>query len=551
MYANHFGLQQEPFSIAPDPRYLFMSERHREALAHLLYGAQGGGGFVLLTGEIGAGKTLVCRCFLQQIPAHCRVAYIFNPKLTVRELLRTICEEFGIALPAGGAAGVETRKPYIDAINAFLLRSHAQGHSNVLIIDEAQNLSAPVLEQLRLLTNLETPERKLLQIMLIGQPELRQMLAAPELEQLAQRVIARYHLGPLGPAETADYVRHRLGVAGLAGTAQPFEAGALRELHRLTRGVPRRINLLCDRALLGAYARGARQVDRATLRQAAAEVFDAAPPASAGRRRWPRRLLAGGAGAALLGAGAWLALAQQTAAPPPPGPVAQVTGVPTAAPIAAPIAAPPAVQEVPAISLAWGREADAWRDLARRWGQVLPTEAGDEPPCQALQRQPAPGLQCFRSSAGLGLLRLLDRPAILTLRDAAGRASHVSLLGLDERHALVQAGEQRQRVPLLALGRQWQGEFQTLWRVPPAYQGQVLPGPGLDWLGQQLARVFDEAPPRGPQIDDAALRARVAAFQRAQGLRSDGRAGPITLMQLNRVAGAAEPRLQPPPTPSR
>ena len=196
MYTNYFNLKQPPFSIAPDPRYLFMSERHREALAHLLYGIGSGGGFVLLTGEIGAGKTTVCRCFIEQVPDNCRLAYIFNPKLSVEELLLTICDEFRIALPpaSSGALGV---KGYVDAINGYLLDSHAQGNNNVLVIDEAQNLSPQVLEQLRLLTNLETSERKLLQIILIGQPELRTMLAQPELEQLAQRVIARYHLGPL------------------------------------------------------------------------------------------------------------------------------------------------------------------------------------------------------------------------------------------------------------------------------------------------------------------------------------------------------------------
>ena len=214
MYAKFFGLRHEPFSIAPDPRYLYMSERHREALAHLLYGLNGGGGFVLLSGEIGAGKTTVCRCFLEKIPKRCNVAYIFNPKLTVEELLKTICDEFRIPVHHDGP-GVATIKDYLDPLNEFLLKTHAVGQNNVLIIDEAQNLSADVLEQLRLLTNLETSERKLLQIILIGQPELRDMLARPELEQLAQRVIARFHLEALSEEETGRYIRHRLMVAGM------------------------------------------------------------------------------------------------------------------------------------------------------------------------------------------------------------------------------------------------------------------------------------------------------------------------------------------------
>src|SRR5580658_3406295 len=196
MYENYFGLNEAPFSIAPDPRYLFMSRRHQEALAHLLYGVNGDGGFVLLTGEVGAGKTTVCRCLLEQVPESCDVAYIFNPKLTVEELLSTICAEFGVACPAG----TTSVKVFVDCINAYLLDAHARGRHTVLIIDEAQNLSADVLEQMRLLTNLETNQRKLLQIILLGQPELTDMLERPELKQLAQRIVARYHLGPLSKA---------------------------------------------------------------------------------------------------------------------------------------------------------------------------------------------------------------------------------------------------------------------------------------------------------------------------------------------------------------
>jgi general secretion pathway protein A len=310
MYAAHFGLKREPFSIAPDPRYLFMSERHREALAHLLYGVRGGGGFVLLTGEIGAGKTTVCRCFLEQVPKRCNVAYIFNPKLTALELLQSVCEEFRIEIH-GRSSEAPTLKDHVDALNEFLLRTHAAGQNNVLIIDEAQNLSIDVLEQLRLLTNLETNERKLLQIILIGQPELRDMLLKPELEQLAQRVVARYHLDPLAEEETAHYIKHRLAVAGMSGLI-PFDRDARHRIHELTRGVPRRINLLCDRALLGAYASGRQRVDRTIVDKAAHEVFD-----TRGGSLWsPRRKMALAAGVtvgvvALASSALWLAGAQR------------------------------------------------------------------------------------------------------------------------------------------------------------------------------------------------------------------------------------------------
>jgi general secretion pathway protein A len=311
MYAPYFGLSREPFSIAPDPRYLYMSERHREALAHLLYGVKGGGGgFVLLTGEIGAGKTTVCRCLLEQIPRRCTIAYIFNPKLTVEELLLSVCGEFHI--PIARLKGPHGLKDLVDALNEYLLRTHAVGQNNVLIIDEAQNLSPDVLEQLRLLTNLETSERKLLQIILIGQPELRDMLERPELEQLAQRVIARYHLKALSAEETQRYIRHRLEVAGLA-TAVPFTETALKRIHDISRGVPRRVNLLCDRALLGAYARGRPAADERIVEKAAAEVFGRSPRDRrrlwAGWRRWlpMAGVLTGGLvlGGAIVGALTW------------------------------------------------------------------------------------------------------------------------------------------------------------------------------------------------------------------------------------------------------
>lgn len=311
LYQDHFGLAREPFSIAPDPRTLYLSERHREALAHLLYGLQGGGGFVLLTGEIGAGKTTVSRCMLEQVPPTCQVAYLLNPRQSVDELLSSICQEFQVDVaPEAG------RKAHVDALNAFLLDSHSRGLTNVLLIDEAQALSVEVLEQLRLLTNLETNERKLLQIVLIGQPELRDRVAQPGLEQLAQRVVARYHLGPLLAGETVQYVRHRMAVAGCTGPL-PFDLSALRRLHALTRGIPRKINLVCDRALLAAYAQGRARVDVWLITKAASEVFgsmdDGAGAAWSGVVRWPwlAMLVATGLMLAALGgvAGALVVLA--------------------------------------------------------------------------------------------------------------------------------------------------------------------------------------------------------------------------------------------------
>ena len=587
MYAPFFGLEQAPFSIAPDPRYLFMSERHREALAHLLYGLDAGGGFVLLTGDIGTGKTTVCRCFLEQIPEHCNVAYIFNPKLTVNELLRTICDEFGVA-HAPAVPGAETAKDCIDPLNAFLLLAHAQGRSNVLVIDEAQNLAPEVLEQLRLLTNLETSERKLLQIILIGQPELREMVADPALEQLAQRVIARFHLDALSLAETKQYVAHRLAVAGLKGPL-PFSLRAVERVHALARGVPRRINLLCDRALLGAYAGGSQVVSERIVQRAAQEVFgppagkSASAGAGAARRWW---FAAGGAvvGAAAMAAAGWWALggpggagsggaaaaaARPVGAASAPGRVASRPASAAAsaiAPGAAPGTAPrsatapagataPAADTDPAAAAPtelqrWlaglsTDETGAWRDLARAWGSDIAPQAE---PCSALA---AAGLRCYRNrNAGLALVQQLDRPVMLTLVAGEGGQGGVPVVlrALSKDTATLESGGQTLRVPVADLAPVWRGELATLWRTPPDWpdSGAATDAPAaLAWLDAQLAsRAAGGSGAAREAATPDLRRARIHRFQLAQGLVPDGRAGPLTLMRLNRAVGVNEPRLR-------
>lgn len=269
MYLSHYGLAEAPFAITPDPRFVFLSERHRDALAHLMYGiGQGGsGGFVQLTGEVGTGKTTLCRLLLEQLPDNVRIALVLNPKQTPLELLETICEELHVLVP-GKRRSLKTQ---IDALNQYLLLAYAQGLRVVLIIDEAQELSRELLEQIRLLTNLETATQKLLQIVLLGQPELRETLARPALRQLAQRITARYHLTPLQPGETGAYLRQRMTVAG--ASAFPFDDSAVRRLHLLSGGVPRLLNVLGERALLAGYVHGKQRIDAALIDQAAAEVL--------------------------------------------------------------------------------------------------------------------------------------------------------------------------------------------------------------------------------------------------------------------------------------
>ncbi|WP_184859061.1 ExeA family protein [Acidovorax soli] len=583
MYAPFFGLQHPPFSIAPDPRYLFMSERHREALAHLLYGLDAGGGFVLLTGEVGAGKTTVCRCFLEQIPENCNVAYIFNPKLTVGELLRSICDEFGVPhKPA--VPGLETVKDCIDPLNASLLAAHASGRNNVLIIDEAQNLEADVLEQLRLLTNLETAERKLLQIILIGQPELRSMVARPSLEQLAQRVIARFHLDALSAHETQQYIAHRMAVAGLHGPV-PFSRRAIRRVHALARGIPRRINLLCDRALLGAYAAGTREVSTAIVERAAREVFGAPVSAAvatprAARAGLPRWALAGAgvvAGAALVAVAGWslgmrpaqpqaaAAKAASTATPAAPlraasSAVAKPPAVAASAPVVAvaPAAAPAsaaASAAVPAPAPVSGlqqfllaqsaNDTVAWQSLAAAWGAKL---ADGADACTTLPRD---GLRCYRNRrAGLNLIRQIDRPVLLTLfpSEEGDNAVAAVLRSLDDEVATLESGGRTLHVPVADLAQVWRGDMATLWRAPPGMpeKGEITESPaGTAWLDARLAsKAAGGSGPSSRPVTPALRQSRIHRFQLAQGVTPDGRAGPLTLMLLNRAAGVKEPRLR-------
>lgn len=568
MYAQHFGLRQEPFSIAPDPRFLYMSGRHREALAHLLYGVAadrgpvagqgpsagwgGSGGFVLLTGDIGTGKTTICRCFLAQVPAGCRVAYIFNPRLSVLELLQTMVEEFHIDLPPQAAA-TPTLKNHIDALNTFLLARHAAGEGCVLVIDEAQNLPADVLEQLRLLTNLETNERKLLQIVLIGQPELRTLLDQPHMEQLAQRVVARFHLDALTPTETAHYVAHRLAVAGHSGPL-PFDAAALRRIHRLTQGVPRRINLLCGRALLGAWAQGLGTVSVRVVDQAAAEVWGHAPAAPARAwswaTAWPERRLRTAAwvllGASALGAAAWWAGPLTGAlrggdVASAPFPLTTASTAPTAGQPLADAQPEDLLTLLPQLPLSANV---AWGELAQHWG--LPPSAHAQP-CDA---QAGHDLWCYSSAQFTGAwLRQLNRPGVLTLHAPDAPPAYATLVGLDAQHARLRLNGRTHTVRWAQLAALWRGEWATFWRPPPGYTQRLadgVGGPPIDWLVQQLNALDGQTAPAAsapPARLDAALRERVRTFQRAHGLPPDGRPGAMTFMQLDLATGVQVPHL--------
>jgi general secretion pathway protein A len=551
MYLSFFGLNEKPFAITPDPRYLYLSERHAEALAHLLYGINEAGGFVQLTGEVGTGKTTIVRSLLAQTPKNAEIALILNPKMTAPEFLLTICEELGIGVPD---SATESLKDLVDILSGYLLRAHAGGRRVVVVVDEAQNLAPTVLEQVRLLTNLETNTRKLLQIILIGQPELRELLGRNELRQLAQRITGRYHLNPLTSAETAAYVRHRLRVAG--ATSDIFSPPALAEVHRLAVGVPRVINVVCDRALLGAYSMDRHRVTSNLVRNAASEVF--------GKRFTPQWLpwLGTAAAAGLLAitmvllwnfkpwgsashaAAATVAHVQSSSVTAvsrsAPGALASLgaTAPGTLTPVAANAPAPSKTtlsgHELTDLLAQHANETDTDSAFSKLFGiwRIQYVPAGVDPCSQASSQ----GLECLNQRGSFGQLRLYNRPAILMLNDNAGASHQVVLTALNDEHATVKLGGASHDVSIGELSRYWFGDFVMLWR-PGTSQvkslSQGMRGDDVRWLRQSLQRVEGEHSD-GPVSDvfDADLSKLVRDFQRQHRLTVDGIAGVQTQIVL-------------------
>jgi general secretion pathway protein A len=526
MYRAFFGLNEKPFAITPDPRYLFLSERHAEALAHLLYGITEAGGFIQLTGEVGTGKTTVVRSLLAQTPRHAEIALILNPRMTAPEFLLTICEELGIGVQDSATGSL---KDLVDILSQYLLRAHSAGKRVVLVVDEAQNLAPEVLEQVRLLTNLETNTQKLLQIILIGQPELREILDRNELRQLAQRITGRYHLCPLTVEETAAYVRHRLRVAG--ATSDMFTPGALREVHRLSRGVPRLINVLCDRALLGAYTQDRHQVGPSFVRRGAIEVF--------GKHLWPWWLpwSVAAATALVVAGGSWAAWrygpwSQVTPPLQAHAPAHRPAASRSSAPASAPSSAPPSLGALLASHAAQTTPDAAFGQLFSIWGAHY--TAGTADPCTQATAQ---GLECYVQKGSLAQLRLYNRPAILMLTDDQDAAHQIVLTGLDDEHAHVDIGTEQQQVSIGDLSRYWFGDFILLWRPgthDPRPLAPGMHGAEIRLLRQELWRLTGKsAPDDASDVYDGELAQLVRDFQRAHRLTADGVAGVQTLVVLN------------------
>lgn len=560
-YESYFGFNEPPFSISPDPRYLYLTAGHREALAHLLYGVSEGGGFVLLTGEIGAGKTTVCRCLLQQLPEDVDVALVLNPKLGVLEFLETICDELDIKVHDNRELSF---KLLIDYIYKHLLAAHGQGRNTVLIVDEAQNLSPEVIEHLRLLTNLETDEKKLLQIILIGQPELRSLLAAPGLQQMAQRITARFHLNLLSRAEAQGYIEHRLKVAG--SDVRIFGRRSIRHIWRKSGGVPRLMNAICDRALLGASVANQQKVTIKIARKAAFEVLGE----QVGRQRRivfarPLRyavLILFLAVAAIM---AFMYFPKNIAIPTIGSPLSGFDTRLAGSELEA--SGPDRLLPLPEADIARGAfeaglnrrgEADflsgfldassadindfersAHGHLFKRWGVTYASKS-TQMDCDYAKTV---GLACLVGRGNLQTLAMLNRPAVLVLQGESGRVFKVALAALGEDRAIVNVFNNELTVSVDKLRELWTGEYLMIWRPPAGYTRIVkagMEGDVVEWIARRLAGSDGEV----VRVYGSSLVNRVRLFQQVYGLVPDGEVGPMTLIAINNFTGSFAPKLK-------
>ncbi len=583
MYCDYFGLSENPFSITPDPRYLYMSKRHQEALAHLLFGIREGGGFVQLTGEVGTGKTTLVRALLEQVPGNVDVALILNPRLTAIEFVASICDDLKVEYPKE----TTSLKALIYFLNEYLIEAHTTGRRVLLIIDEAQNFHVDVLEQIRLLTNLETTKQKLLQIILVGQPELRDLLSRTELRQLAQRITARYHLVPMTGTETKGYIQHRLKVAGVNRAL--FIASAIRLVQRFSGGVPRVINIICDRALLGAYSKDQPRVTAPIVKQAAAEVrgdLNAKPWA------WSRAWLPGVA-MVMLGVGVgvtwqhdyfgmkWIGPTPQSESSSNSGGDVQTSGLVQndSALVRAAVDHEEAAIASTVASSARQATADSDRangiglmgpnshnikrivsvdelygvldgsslslDLDRAFASLFASWGLDYDELVGVtgcERAITARLHCHWSNGSWEGLLSLNRPAIIWLEDVmAAQKRYIVITGSIGDDVVVDIAGKQYRVATNTLKRLWSGAYLVLWKPPALDVALIKPGDRGEivvWLRRNLDKIQGlTIVSHQAEVFDQGLIEQVKAFQRSRSLKPDGLVGEKTLIHLNTVSG--------------
>lgn len=535
MYKDFFGFVELPFSIVPNSRYLYLSQRHKEAITHLQAGLGDGGGFAMLTGEVGTGKTTVAKAMLANLDENTKAGLILNPTFSSRDLLEAICDEFKVSYPEEASL-----KQLNQAIHDYLLRNHKMGWTTLLVIDEAQHLAADVLEQLRLLTNLETDTRKLLKVLLVGQPELQRLLQTTQLRQLAQRITGRYHLLPLDEKETADYITFRLHTAG--GDKQLFDRSSTKLIAKYSHGIPRLINLICDKSLNLSYYKGNVVVDKQTVHQACeevmqfqAEIYQQDQPV---RRsfEWPTWGSAAIGVFAAVGIG-WAVMQKMpsqvsTSIQSNPIQVAQATSQPVTAEMNEQL-----TSEQRNMLLEQTQSNLAVNELYKLWGYRASVRDN------LCLSEPQSIMRCERKMATWPLLVQQNRPVILEL-NYQGQVGYVLLYAIGNDKVEVLNGSQRLRLPVSWLKPLWQGNIIELWQAPLRETLRLdMEGPAIEVLDTLLAQAVNEQP-LGTDIFDAALKERVELFQRWQGIGVDGIAGQRTLERLQQSVQTDAPALK-------
>ncbi|MDD5412824.1 MAG: AAA family ATPase [Methylobacter sp.] len=541
MYNQYFHFSELPFSIATDPHFIYMSPRHQEGLAHLLYGINFGGGFVALTGEVGTGKTTLCHCLLQQIPKNIDIALILNSKLNAIELLATICDELGINYDKNQ----QSLKNLIDLLNQHLLTAHANGRRTVLLIDEAQNLSMEVLEQIRLLTNLETNKTKLLQIILVGQPELKELLKRQDLRQLNQRITARYHLLPLSLDETRAYIRHRLTVCN--GHPEIFKQSAIRKIYKLSSGIPRVINILCDRALLGAYSTDTHVITPALVSNAARETFGAADKKSPYQISLLGLLFLACIAAGSYFLGYWPKANHQDIV----NSATHYSSIQTKPKNISQTKQPDKKEslsngKINAVSVAKTKTFHDWINnpeyslnsavisALKIWGKPIPESNQAE--CHYVETT---GLRCVFGKASWKDLLAINRPAILEFSLAGEEKRHALLAGLGQNQSLIRFKD-NMIFPVADVLKYWNGYYLILEQPLIPDVKLIRPHQTSDdvlWLRHLLNSVDGKIEAAAqPRFYDDNLVARVMNFQHQHQLLEDGMVGDNTMTHLKNIA---------------